>query len=118
MRQNFSYKYKIKGKKNFVFVKHFSKRYDFSYFYVVFCKNNLSYNRFGIIVSRKIAVAVKRNRMKRLLREMFRLHYTKVYFLDGFFDIFVCIKKDFSFLNINILFEEFNKFCLEKKLII
>ena len=40
---------------------------------VLYCrKNRLGHNRLGLTVSAKLACAVKRNRIKRLLREAFR----------------------------------------------
>lgn len=56
--------------------------------------------------------------MKRLLREIFRLYYSKVRFLGDYSDVYIFIKRDFSCLDMNKLFREFNKFCLEKRLII
>jgi ribonuclease P protein component len=38
------------------------------------CMNGLSVTRFGVVVSRKIKGVVKRNRIKRLAREFFRLN--------------------------------------------
>jgi len=42
-------------------------------FTLIFLKNNLGYNRLGISIHRQIRGAVKRNRIKRIIRESFRL---------------------------------------------
>lgn len=39
---------------------------------IYFRKNNLSYNRFGITVGKKIGNAVHRNRAKRVIRQAYR----------------------------------------------
>lgn len=43
-------------------------------FALIFHANSLAYNRLGISVHRKAGCAVRRNRMKRLVREAFRLN--------------------------------------------
>jgi ribonuclease P protein component len=43
-------------------------------FAVIFLPNSLEYSRLGISVQKKAGNAVRRNRIKRLIREVFRLH--------------------------------------------
>lgn len=49
------------------------RRVRYAFFLVVWRPNGLSYNRLGVTASRKVAGAVGRNRIKRLVREAFRL---------------------------------------------
>lgn len=56
--------------------------------------NNVEYARFGFIVSNKISKsAVKRNRIKRLLREAVRLGWEKI---NPGFDVVLMAKADIS----------------------
>lgn len=46
-------------------------------FLILASQNHLPYNRLGLVISKKnVARAVDRNRLKRLIRESFRLHKT------------------------------------------
>jgi len=45
-----------------------------AHFTIFIAKNRLGYSRLGITASRKVGGAVVRNRVKRLIREVFRLH--------------------------------------------
>ena len=54
-------------------------------------KNGQEKNRLGIAISRKIAKATKRNRLKRLIRESFRLHKEEL--KKGYSIVFVWNKK-------------------------
>lgn len=48
-------------------------------FYLKFLPNNLTYSRFGFAVGVKLfKKAVKRNRVKRLMRELIRLNIVKI----------------------------------------
>ncbi|MBL4901980.1 MAG: ribonuclease P protein component [Desulfocapsa sp.] len=42
-------------------------------FSLIFCPGELGFNRIGISIHRKLKGAVKRNRIKRIIRESFRL---------------------------------------------
>ncbi|NLX19235.1 MAG: ribonuclease P protein component [Desulfobulbus sp.] len=69
------------------------RRYRGNGFTLIILPHNHGYNRLGISVSRKVGNAVRRNRIKRLIRETFRLN-------RGVFpqsaDIVWTIKPDFS----------------------
>lgn len=53
---------------------------------VVIKKSSLATTRLGITVSKQYGCAAKRNRFKRLVKEVFRLHYVE---MDGGFDLMV-----------------------------
>lgn len=58
---------------------------------VVFClQNNLPYGRFGFSIGKKVGKAVKRNRLKRLLKEICRLNSS--WFNNGYDYIFIARK--------------------------
>ena len=40
---------------------------------VYVCKNDLGFSRLGVVVSKRVGKAVERNRVRRLVREAFRL---------------------------------------------
>ena len=67
-------------KKNYEF-KNVLKRGKYvsgSYIEAFFIKNNLSKNKIGIAVGTKIGKAVKRNYLKRIIKEAYRLNEEKV----------------------------------------
>jgi len=63
------------------------KRVRLPYLTVVLAPNELGLRRVGLSVSRKVGKAVKRNRIKRVLREIFRRH--KELFPQGHDVIFI-----------------------------
>ena len=63
----------------------FEKPYKISsgYFVILYRPNKLTYSRLGLVISkRRLALSVQRNRVKRLIRESFRLHQKKLIGLD------------------------------------
>ena len=60
------------------------------YFVMYVSKNNLGINRFGVSVSKKIGNSVVRHRMKRLLKECFRLQEDM---FNSSLDIVVIVRK-------------------------
>ncbi|KMQ51825.1 ribonuclease P protein component [Chitinispirillum alkaliphilum] len=61
-------------------------RYKCPGFIIIYKKNSLDYDRFGVVVSRRLGNAVKRNKNKRIFREIFRTHKTDI---PPFFDILI-----------------------------
>jgi ribonuclease P protein component len=61
-------------------------------FSLIHCPNTLGRNRLGISISGKIKGSVKRNRMKRIIRESFRLN-RQIYPQDA--DIVFTVRPDF-----------------------
>ena len=66
-------RYKICKGWEYRFIYRNGKRRANRYFVLYYIKNNLGYSRFGISVSRKLGGAVRRNRIKRIIREIVRL---------------------------------------------
>ena len=66
------------------------KSFANKYFVIYVSKNQLDINRLGVSVSKKIGNSVVRHRMKRLVKETFRLHEDM--FNSGL-DIVVIIRK-------------------------
>ncbi|HHZ00952.1 MAG TPA: ribonuclease P protein component [Tissierellia bacterium] len=65
--------------------------------------NNLSVTRLGITASRKAGKAVKRNRMRRLVRENVRILYSR---LEKGFDVVIVARKTEKIINLDIVGRE------------
>lgn len=65
------------------------RRIHRDHFIVIYCPNSLGELRLGVTVSKKVGHAATRNRIKRLVRERFRL--SKAVF-DGAYDINIIAK--------------------------
>ncbi len=104
-------KYRIKKKSDFKRVYENGERFFHSYFVIFYLKNGLGYSRLGLTVSRKIGRAVVRNRIKRRLREIFRLNR---YRINGGFDLVFNVKRSIlnaSYVDIERAFFDFLEKC-------
>ena len=70
----FRKKERLTRKSDFQTITKNGTRYNTENFIIIIYENNRDIRRIGISASRKVGGAVKRNRVKRLVREFFRLH--------------------------------------------
>jgi ribonuclease P protein component len=73
-RQTFSKNERIRNKRDYLTVYQQGVRSHSKHFTIITCRNPSGESRLGVTVSKKVGNSVKRNRIKRLLREFFRLH--------------------------------------------
>ena len=99
------------NRKDFVNLNRLGKRYHTKHFLVITKKNETGKSRLGITVTKKIGNAVKRNRIKRLAREFFRLN--KHHFSMSC-DIVIIGKKNSYLLNYTDIKEELGEIILNK----
>jgi ribonuclease P protein component len=72
---------RVLDRKDFVNLNRFGQKLRTPHFTVFVARNGLGHSRLGITASRKVGGAVIRNRLKRLIREVYRLH--KEFFPSG-----------------------------------
>ncbi len=101
---------RLLNRKDFVNLNRLGKRCHTEHFILIYKKTESETTRLGITVGRKIGNAVRRNRIKRLLREYFRLN--KKYFPMGR-DIVIVAKKDPGNLNYTRIKEELSEIILD-----
>ena len=103
---------RLLNRKDFVNSNRFGKKRHTKHFLVIFRQNSLGISRIGITTSKKTGNAVKRNRIKRLLREYFRLN--KHNLCQGY-DIIIIAKKGADELALREAKEELNEIISVKK---
>ncbi len=81
------------------------KRCHTKNFMVIVSPNSQGHARLGLRAGKKVGNAVKRNRIKRLVREFFRLNQNR---LPGSQDYLIIAKKEVNNLNYNQVFDEFS----------
>ena len=94
---------KILNRADFVKLNRSGKRLYTKHFTLILKLNGQGVTRLGVTVSKKTGNAVKRNRVKRLIREFFRLN--KANFPQGY-DIVIIAKKDAGYLDLWKIEEE------------
>ena len=109
---SFSKSERLLNRKDFVNLNRSGQKDHTAHFTIIYIDNGLGITRLGITVSKKIGNSVKRNRLKRLIREFFRLH--KTCFPRGY-DIVISAKKGACNLDFWKIKEELGGFVLDKK---
>jgi ribonuclease P protein component len=75
---SFTKEERIVKKEEFISLKRDGRRYYTDNFVLIIHNNGRDITRLGTIVSKKVGNSIKRNRIKRLIREYFRLNKKKI----------------------------------------
>jgi ribonuclease P protein component len=94
---NFGKEERIRRRADFLRISRDGAKYQTGHFRLSMCPNSLPRRRLGITVGKHVGTAVKRNRVKRLLREFFRLNKAR---LPASTDIVVVAKVGAAGLNL------------------
>ena len=91
-RYGFSKFERIKKNSEFTKARRLGGYYKEGAFTLTILKNNLERHRLGMSIgSSKLPLAPERNRLKRLIREVFRINKSKL--KNGFYDIIIAIRR-------------------------
>jgi len=82
---------RIRKRNDFLFLYKKGKRYRGNYFNLIYLSNNLSFSRMAVVISKKIGNAVRRNKIKRWMRSLFRRNKD---LLKNSFDMIFIVKKE------------------------
>jgi ribonuclease P protein component len=85
------------------------RKQDTEHFLIITCPNELGWRRLGVTVSKSIGTAVKRNYVKRRLREYFRLHKAQ---FPASSDMLIIARPGAAELKYHALREELNRIFL------
>jgi ribonuclease P protein component len=81
----------LKKRRDFQYVQNYGRKHRSRHYLVIQRQNIIGIRRLGIIASKKIGGAVQRNRVKRVIREVFRLYENK--FPESMDFVFVARKR-------------------------
>ena len=93
--------HKILDRAKFVQLSKFGRKFQDHYFIIVFMPGESECSRLGITASKRVGNAVVRNRIKRLIREWFRMNKSTI---GGCWDVSVIAKKTASGLTSHQVF--------------
>jgi len=96
---------RIKSRKEISYLFSYGKKWRGKELTIIYCKNKENIDCFAVIVSKKNGCAVIRNKIKRLIREVFR--NTDI-IEPPFFDLLFIPQSSFSY-NFHIIKEEYEK---------
>lgn len=108
-RFSFSPEERIRKRTDYQRIQRIGKKIISEHLIFFVAKNDLYFSRIGLIVSKKVGNAVNRNRVKRILREIFRQH--KEFFSQGI-DVLVFVRpsaKALRYAEMVGLIEEFHR---------
>jgi ribonuclease P protein component len=91
LRFSFKKEDRIRKRSDFLELSSTGHRIQDRFFIIVFSANPFERSRLGVTVTKKVGPAVKRNRLKRVIREFFRLNRHN---LEGHWDINIIAKKE------------------------
>ena len=91
MDETFSLPERIRKKKEFNHLYKKGKRYRGKYFNLIYLSSASSFSRMAVVVSKKVGNAVKRNKIKRWIRTLFRRNKS---LLKAPLDIIIIAKKE------------------------
>lgn len=92
--------YRVKSKIEFENIIKTGKKISDSYFVIYYKERGLLFSRFGISLSKKFGNAVKRNRYKRILREIIRKNQNK---FKNAYDYIIIMKKNCDGLDYKVI---------------
>ncbi len=91
MNETLSPQERIRNKKDFSRLYKKGSRYRGKYFNLIYISSDLSFSRMAVVISKKVGNAVKRNKVKRQMRTLFRRNKE---LLESSFDILIIAKKE------------------------